>query len=237
MMQLINRTVRILDKAIDTAIIIFCALFLFISVYSILDNFWQVEGAMDTSILRYMPSLDEPMDNDAAVSENQIAWLCIDNTVIDYPVMQGEDNYEYLNKDPFGEFKLSGSIFLDYRNEKNLRDDYSLLYGHHMEHGAMFGALDAFRDKTYFDTHRSGRLVTEDTVYELMIFATSEANAADQTVFNPMNRTVDEILAFLEENAEIYEKPENGLRLLALSTCTGDGSDERWIVFAAIREK
>ena len=78
------------------------------------------------------------------------------------PVMQGKDNYEYLNKDPYGEFSLSGSIFLDARNDLDFEDDYSLIYGHHMEKGAMFGALDDFQDRAYFDQRRSGTIVTDE---------------------------------------------------------------------------
>ena len=69
---------------------------------------------------------------------------------------RGKENYEYLNKDPYGEFSLSGSIFLDARNDPDFKDDYSLIYGHHMEKGAMFGALDDFQDRAYFDQRRSG---------------------------------------------------------------------------------
>lgn len=78
--------------------------------------------------------------------------MTIDDTNIDYPVMQGEDNNEYLNKDPFGNYALSGSIFLDRRNNPEFKDYYSLIYGHHMEHGMMFGAIDEYLNEDYFNS-------------------------------------------------------------------------------------
>lgn len=55
--------------------------------------------------------------------------------------MQGEDNMEYLNKDPYGDYSLSGSIYMDSRNTSDMSDDYLLLYGHHMENDYMFGSI------------------------------------------------------------------------------------------------
>ena len=77
------------------------------------------------------------------------AWITIDNTHIDYPVLQGKDDMEYVNKDPFGEFALSGSIFLSTKNASDFSDVYNMTYGHHMENGAMFGDLTKMLDLKY----------------------------------------------------------------------------------------
>ncbi|MCR5793722.1 MAG: class B sortase, partial [Solobacterium sp.] len=68
--------------------------------------------------------------------------LVIDDTGIDFPVMQGSDNTEYLTKDPDGNYSVCGSVFLDCRNSADLSDPYNLVYGHHMRGQYMFGALD-----------------------------------------------------------------------------------------------
>ena len=100
--------------------------------------------------------------------------------------MQGKTNAEYLNKDPYGEFSLSGSIFLDNRNDKTFSDPYSLLYGHHMEYGAMFGALDEYKDKSYFEAHRTGLLtVTNGDEYNIRFFAACKAQATEKVIFDP----------------------------------------------------
>ena len=172
-----SRLIGILDKLVDTVIVIVCVLLLLIGTYSLMDNLWLYQNATDRSSLTYKPALDEPLQEEKKISENHIAWLTVNDTDIDYPVMQGKDNYEYLNKDPYGEFSLSGSIFLDANNSPDFKDEYSLIYGHHMEHGAMFGALDDFQDRAYFDQRRSGTIVTDERSYELRLFAVCSAEA------------------------------------------------------------
>ena len=83
-------------------------------------------------------------------------WLTVDGTNIDYPVMQGKDNNSYLNTDPFGNYSLTGSIFLDSRSSPDFSDEYSVVYGHHMDYGKMFGALDDFLNEKYLKQHSSG---------------------------------------------------------------------------------
>ncbi|MBR7081618.1 MAG: class B sortase [Oscillospiraceae bacterium] len=233
----INKAVNVLDTMVNTVVVIICLLILFISGYSLLDNVWQVQGASDDSLLAFKPVLDEPIKQEQLISGNQVAWLTIDDTAIDYPVMQGEDNFEYLNKDPYGEFKLSGSIFLDHRNSPDFTDEYSVIYGHHMEHGVMFGSLDAFKDKSYFDTHTKGHLATGEKVYDITLFAVSSADAMNGTLFDPQGRTTSEITDFLKENAIIYNEPEEGRSIIALSTCAGETYYARLLVFGTIKER
>ena len=66
------------------------------------------------------------------LNKDVVGWITIFDTHISYPVVQGKDNQEYLNKDVFGKFSFSGSIFLDYRNACDFTDSYSIIYGHHM---------------------------------------------------------------------------------------------------------
>ncbi len=235
-MVLVNKVAKLLDKLLDTVIVIVCILLLLIGTYSMLDNLWLYQNATDRSVLRYKPATGEVLTPEKIISGNQVAWITIDDTSIDYPVMQGEDNFEFLNKDPYGNFSLSGSIFLDYRNKPDLSDPYCLVYGHHMSHGAMFGALDDFQSRAFFDAHRDGIVTTSSASYPLRIFAVSSADATDSTVFNPTGHTGTEIIAFLKENAQIYVEPEAGKRVLALSTCSGDTSIKRLIVFATIQD-
>lgn len=118
-----SRLIGILDKLVDTVIVIVCVLLLLIGTYSLMDNLWLYQNATDRSSLTYKPPLDEPLQEEKKISENHIAWLTVNDTDIDYPVMQGKDNYEYLNKDPYGEFSLSGSIFLDVNNSPDFKDE------------------------------------------------------------------------------------------------------------------
>ena len=118
------------------------------SAYALWDNS-QVYAAADNvqaELLQFKPKAGA--DNGASFEEllginpDVCAWVTLDNTAIDYPVVQGEDNFTYVNTDVYGDFSLAGSIFLDVNCDKNFTDPYSLLYGHHMEESKMFGDLD-----------------------------------------------------------------------------------------------
>ena len=104
-METLKKTIRCLDSITDK-ILFFIFLFLFlIGLYAMYDSFLVYQAANDTSILKYKPGY-EGIAPDKPIKGNMVGWLTIDDTKIDYPIMQGEDNNEYLNKDPFGDYSL-----------------------------------------------------------------------------------------------------------------------------------
>ena len=154
---MLRKSIIIAHKSIDYIVLIAALLLFLICLYAMIDAYMVYAGANDSNIMKYKPAAgDTEMLRE--LSDDAVAWLTVDGTRIDYPVMQGKTNDDYLNKDPYGEFSLSGSIFLDSRNDKMFSDPYSLVYGHHMEYGAMFGSLDGYADREYFDAHRTGTL-------------------------------------------------------------------------------
>ena len=232
--MLLRKAVIALDRAVDTALLVLFILLFLIGGYTMYDTWLVYEHAQDTSILAYKPQ-SGMAEEVVPISEDAVAWLTIDDTSIDDPVVQGIDNNEYLNKDPFGNYSLAGSIFLDARNAADFSDPYSLVYGHHMEHGAMFGALDKFLDRSYFDVHRSGTLiVTGGKTYDIRLFACVEADGAVQEIFAP-NENEDGPLSYVREHASIWYEPEDE-QLIALSTCKFPETSERIIVFGVLHE-
>lgn len=164
-----------------------------------------------------------------------VAWLTVDDTNIDYPVMQGEDNNEYLNKDPFGDYALSGSIFLDSRNDPEFKDYYSLIYGHHMEHGMMFGAIDEYLNEDYFNSHRTGSLVVGKKTYKIRIFAVLECEATEESIFAPTEN--DNTLNYIKQHALFLDDtalPKDNEKLLGLSTCKYPDTVDRTLIFGAL---
>lgn len=230
---MLRKTIRFVDSAVNRIVAILCLLLFLICLYAMIDALNIYMNANDKSVLKFKPEIGHG-EILQEISKDAIAWLTVDGTSIDYPVMQGSNNDEYLNKDPFGKFSLSGSIFLDSRNSADFSDPYSMLYGHHMEHGAMFGALDYFIEQSYFDQHRTGTLTTASGQdYNLRFFAACKAYATEKTVFDPPDTTNEQLLQFIQKNAAIYE-PQGvnaDSRILALSTCQSAENVERMIVF------
>lgn len=232
------RVIRLIDRLTDYMLVLFFLLIFLIGGYTMVDTMLIYDAARGEDLRSFRPMRTQedgeevPAWDMTALSEDVVAWLTVDGTNIDYPVMQGEDNNEYLNKDPFGAFSLSGSIFLDARNAKDFSDPYSLIYGHHMEYGHMFGGLDAFLDERYFDEHRTGTLTVADRVYAIRFFACVEADATEEAIFAPTE--TDATLDFVLENAVILREPEGEGALIALSTCKYPQTMDRIIVFGVL---
>ncbi len=208
---------------------------LLIVIYGLYDAWYVFNKADDDSYLKYKPT-SEGAPGDAPITDDMVAWITVDDTNIDYPVMQGEDNNKYLNLNPYGEYSLSGSIFLDSRNSADFTDDYSILYGHHMEYGKMFGALDEFLNMDYMQRHSTGKLIVGrdgSRSYDLGIFACMKVNVYDNKALDP--DTFENVMKMIEDEAPIYNTSiEKGSRILVLSTCTEPVSTNRLLVFCYI---
>lgn len=236
---MLRKSIIFAHKSVDRIVAIVSLVLFLICLYAMIDAFMVYRGANDTSMLKYKPQLGDTRALQE-LSEDAVAWLTVDDTKIDYPVMQGKTNEEYLNKDPYGNYSLSGSIFLDFRNDKTFTDDYSLVYGHHMEYGNMFGALDEYVSKEYFDAHKTGTLiVVNGKSYDISLFAACKAQATEKVVFDPVLSDNKSLLKYLDKHAVVYYPQEVGenSRLIALSTCQSAESTERMIVFGTLTEK
>lgn len=205
---------------------------LLIVIYAFYDTWYVFNQASDDSYLSFKPNTVNAAElDDSPIASGMVAWLTVDGTNIDYPVMQGTTNSQYLNLDPYGKFSLSGSIFLDCRNNSEFEDPYSIIYGHHMEYGKMFGAIDDFLNEEYLNAHRTGTLIVGRTgakTYKLEFFYAMTADAKDDMVFE--TERSDKLRKLLSSKG--YDRDN---RIICLSTCA-DASTMRTVVFAYILE-
>jgi sortase B len=171
------------------------------------------------------------------------AWLSVYGTHIDYPVMQStDDNMKYVSTDAEGGFSLSGSIFLDYKNSKDFSDFNSILYGHHMYEGMMFGDIELFADKEYFDARRYGNLFYGGRDHGIEFFAFLHADAYDTKVFNAAVQGEEQQQAYLDMLLGM-SKHTRGLsvttsdRIILLSTCSTTPTNGRDILVGRITDE
>ena len=82
-------------------------------------------------------------------NEDYRGWLNVENTNIDYPVLQSYDNQYYLDKDINREYLMSGSIFMNYLND-GFNDENTVLFGHNMRNKTMFAQLKKYKEKEFF---------------------------------------------------------------------------------------
>jgi SrtB family sortase len=100
-----------------------------------------------------------------------VGWIYFEDGHISYPIVHSEDNEEYRILDYDKEESRYGAIFLDYRSSGDFTDANSIVYGHNMKDGSMFGTLRAYRqDPTYYNDHQYFQIITPDKTYRYLIF-------------------------------------------------------------------
>ena len=190
-----------------------------------LDGEIEAEKKLHMELLRQKPKATQPARgaNPLARLREQnpdiIGWIAIPFTNIDYPIVQAKDNRRYLRRDLKGNYAFPGTVFMDYRCAKD-GSGYSVIYGHNMKSGAMFGTLGRFADKAFFQAHPEGKLLLEDGWHSLRFFAFLTAKVNDGVIYS-----VPRVLGFLEDiagRAQHYRENSaaQNSRLVALSTCS-----------------
>ena len=99
---------------------------------------------------RILPELREIY----ALNHDLVGWLYIEDTNIDYPVVQSEDGKFYLKHDFYGKSNANGQIILEDKCDPYTPSYNLVLSGHHMNSGAMFGRLGYYKDRAYWETHK-----------------------------------------------------------------------------------
>lgn len=228
------RIIRFLDDTVDLLLALALILVLLVGVYFIYDTAYVYYNAAAERVSFWQPGTETKEDVPARpYTEDYAAWLVLDDTEIAYPIMQGKDNSQYLNTDPYGDYSLSGSIFLDSRCSRDFSDSYCLVYGHHMSNYLMFGALDRFYDESYFARHRTGTLTVGDAVYPLQVFALLSTDAGDEVIFEIVDS--GQVLQTARENSINYIEPVSE-HVLALTTCVDAMTNTRTVLLCAMGE-
>ncbi|MDO5044315.1 MAG: class B sortase [Coriobacteriia bacterium] len=117
-----------------------------------------------------------------AINPDIVGWLQVPGTNINYPVVQGADNDQYIRTTIRGDRAVEGSIFMDYASSRGIDDHHTILYGHNIKNGSMFHALASFSDKDFFNQHRTAYYVTPDKNYVLNAVAAYVTDGSDLTV-------------------------------------------------------
>ena len=123
-----------------TLIIVICA-------YKIIHQLKEYNDA--DKVYNLIREEKEESDNLFEKNIDYRGWIKIDNTNINYPILQGQDNEEYLYKDINNEYIVSGSIFMNYLNN-GFDDQNTVLFGHNMKNGTMFANLKKYKEEDFF---------------------------------------------------------------------------------------
>ena len=216
-------------------------------VYSLWDTYKIYANSFaDEELLKFRPT-DDGEDNPTLKDLKKLnpdvkAWIQVPKTNIDYPVVQGQDDMEYINKNVYGEFELSGAIFLSCLNKYDFSDPYNLVYGHNMKNGGMFADVADFTNKEYFETHQKGKLYLTDATRKIRFFACMKVTAADAKIYHPdgyRKENLKDLLDYIQANAVQYRDvnvaDENSL--IALSTCSEAETNGRVVLIGKLERE
>lgn len=171
-------------------------------------------------------------------------WLQIPDTQIDLPVMRSEGDRDfYLHHDFSGAESAEGALFVDAESKTFPQDDNTVIYGHNMKNGHIFGTLNMYGDADFFQAHRE---IHFDTIYEM---GTYEAVAVLKTrILNENEQGFRYYQFFQYDNEEEFQECRNfveenrlfetdgtlqyGDRILMLSTCEYSQENGRLVVIA-----
>lgn len=166
-------------------------------------------------------------------NEDCVGYLEVPGTTISYPVMQTRDNPDfYLNHDFNKNYSFYGTPYLSAYCDIN-KSDNLIIYGHNINGGKMFGVLEQYKDKDFFDRHRNIYFTT-DRRREYEVFAVMSVNIREFEYWKfVMARDEKDYGEFVEKVLEYSilnagEKPKYGEKMLMLSTCD-NGKGDDWL--------
>lgn len=195
---------------------------------------------IDPSTLTVLPEYAELYSQNPEMA----GWLSIDNTDINYPVMQRKgDNEYYLRRSFEGAEDSNGTLFVDYRSDIVNQTTNTIIYGHNMHSGMMFGSLKKYLDPAYFADHKTVRFSTiyEHRIYEVVAVCMSEVKYQDENDYRYYNfiqaDNEAQFEAFLANVKALSVYGENIPltkydKILTLSTCNSYTEDGRLFIVA-----
>jgi sortase B len=171
------------------------------------------------------------------------AWIRIPGTVTDYPILQStdtEDGY-YLTHDIDRESNIYGALYIEKLNNKRFSDSNTIVYGHNMRDGSMFGSLKKYNDQAYFQEHGTIQIYTPEEKRTYQIVAAYRYPAEHLPTFFDFS-TAEGSSAYFAQIPEFVRNTGGNIRsdaeikspLLTLSTCTPGSKKMRYLVQAVL---
>ncbi|MCI8957191.1 MAG: class B sortase [Eubacterium sp.] len=240
------KLLKALNWILVRMIILLMIVVLLFSSYILWSNYrtYADVGNVYDSLLQLKPDNNSDgkpgFDELKKINPDVCGWITLDGTNVDYPIVQGENNLEYMDKDVYGKFSLAGSIFLDSRNNNDLKDSYSLVYGHHMSNHLMFGDLDLYKDKEFFEINRTATLTSETDITKMTVLAVLQIPDSTEEIFSPLlwGDDLNDLAKYIQDNAmhiwddamvELINNPTT-TQAVALATCSDGNTGDRTVI-------
>lgn len=173
------------------------------------------------------------------INKDTVGWLTVNNTRIDYPVVQAKDNDYYLKRDYYQSKNRHGWIFMDYRNNPDELNENTIIYGHNLANQTMFGTL-RYALNSYWYKKSANQIITFNTPNENMKFQIFSIYTIPTTndYLDITFPTTDAYQAYIDlvKGRSIYDfniEVTTDDKILTLSTCA-NGNDKRLVIHAKL---
>ncbi len=199
---------------------------------SILEGAYR-EGAVENGVNKELPKLLNPVDFGQLqeINPDVVGWIRVGAVNISYPVTQGEDNEFYLHRTFKKVDNFAGCIFENAENSPYFTDQNTIIYGHNMKNGSMFGQLKKFSEQETLDKNPYFWMFTKDFIYQYRIFSSSIVNKSGDPY--RIRFSEEDFAKFIQSSINSSEVNCGDVqvttqdRVMTLSTCTGDDSTRR----------
>ena len=197
----------------------------------------QTTGLEDEMAQVEIPDIRIDFKKLKETNEDCIAWLYSPDTVVDYPVVKAADYNYYLYRLLDKSYNRNGTLFLDYNCKPDFTDKMSIIYGHNMKSGRMFGSLPGYKKQAYYDQHPYMYLYTVDGNYrvELLYGCVIGAGKWQENGFM-FQENYETLLEYAAANSTFVSTttPEDRSNYIALSTCSYEFNDARYVVIGKL---
>lgn len=221
-------------KILRTIINIVLISIIAVCAYKIYDKSAEYKKADESYAQIRLEKENENNNNLYNKYEDYRGWIKVDNTNIDYPIVQGKDNSFYLDKDINKNYVSSGSIFMNYLNH-GFNDENTVLFGHHMRNKTMFAQLKKYKEKEFFYGNNNIEIEIKDgKTLKYKVFSVYVTDANDNYIKTNFDNK-SEYKEFLDKikNKSIYKSDINvdeNDKIITLSTCSYEFNDARMVV-------
>lgn len=244
-MKPLQRVVRGAIRLLHVAVAAAFTLMFVVGAYALWDSKTLEDKASATYWQPYKPVEPEALSFHELqdINPDVVAWLTVYGTNIDYPVCHSTDINKYLTYNAEGKASASGALFMDPEDPRDFSDFSNLVYGHHMEHGVMFGQIADFQAADTFDTYRYGNLYANGRSWGIQLFCTLKADAYDRQVYKRglLSEAEDQqkYIDLLRDRAirwrDVGVAP--GDRLIIMSTCSTASTNGRDLLVGRITDQ
>lgn len=168
------------------------------------------------------------------INPDVVGWIYYKDTIIDYPIVKGEDNDKYLYTMFDGTYSGFGCLFVDAVTEAPFKQFNTIVYGHHMRNGSMFAPLQKLKEESFCKEHPRLELITPEGKFHLEIWAflnqPSDSNLYTTNIRDIGGREVylDTVQKLASYTTDVAVEPTD--RLVLLSTCAYEYQEARYMV-------